>query len=67
MYLAMVVGNKKSMTTNNAGKLLAFFITMRMWRYNAGRITQWSTSRASLEVTVPVLYRPGRCHGQLIC
>ncbi len=35
----------------NAGKSLAISIAMQMWRYNAGHIAQWSTSRASLEAT----------------
>jgi hypothetical protein len=44
-----------SMTTKNAGKLLAILITMQMWQYDAGCIAQWSTSRALLEAT-------GCCH-----
>jgi hypothetical protein len=40
----MVVGNNESMTTKNAGKLLAISIAMPMWQYNAGCIAQWSTS-----------------------
>jgi hypothetical protein len=38
-------------TTKKLGKLLALLITMRMWWYDAGRITQLSKSRASLEAT----------------
>jgi hypothetical protein len=38
-------------TTKNAGKVLVISITMRMRRYDAGRIARWSTSRASLEAT----------------
>jgi len=34
----MVVGNKESMKTKNAGELLAISIAMRMWRYDAERI-----------------------------
>jgi hypothetical protein len=37
----------KSTTTKNSGKLLAISIAMRMRQYNAGHITQWSTSVAS--------------------
>jgi hypothetical protein len=44
----MLVGDNKSMTTKNAGKLLAILIAMRMRRYDTGHIAQWSTSRASL-------------------
>ena len=46
---------KKSVTTKNAGKLLAILIAMQMWWYDIGHIDQWSTSRASLEAT-------GCCH-----
>jgi hypothetical protein len=41
----------KSTTTQNAGKSLAIMMTMWMQRYDAGQITQWSTSRASLKAT----------------
>jgi hypothetical protein len=34
------------------GELLVILIAMRMQRYNVGRITQWSTSQASLDATV---------------
>jgi hypothetical protein len=40
-----------------------------MKRYNAGRISRWSTSRASLDAAigrVPVPYHPGSRHGQRI-
>ncbi len=47
----MVVGNNESAITKNAGKLMAILIAMAMQRYNAGCITQWSTSGASLEAT----------------
>ena len=47
----MVVGNKESTATKNAGKLLAILIAMAMQRYDAGRIVRWSTSRASLGAT----------------
>ena len=45
----MVVGNTESTATKKSGKLMAILIAMAMQRYNAGRITRWSTSRASLE------------------
>ena len=38
IYLAMVMGNIKSATTKNAGKLLAILIAIRMRRYDAGYI-----------------------------
>jgi hypothetical protein len=47
----MLVGNNELAITKNAGKSMAILIAMRMRRYNAGRIDQWSTSRASLEAT----------------
>jgi len=47
----MVVANNKSTMTKNEGKLLAILITMRMRRYDGGRIARWSTSWASLEAT----------------
>jgi hypothetical protein len=50
-YLAMLVGNNESRTAKNAGTLLAILIAMWMWRYDAGHIDRWSTSRASLEAT----------------
>ena len=40
--------NNKTMTTKNAGDLLA---AMRMRWYDTGRIAQWSTSGASLKAT----------------
>jgi hypothetical protein len=45
----------KSMMTKYAGTLLAILIANQMRRYNAGRIAQLSTPRASLEAT-------GCCH-----
>ena len=36
----MVMGNNKSATTKNAGKLLAISIAMRMQRYNVGHIAR---------------------------
>ena len=36
----MLVGNNELATTKKAGESLAISITMRMWRYNAGRITR---------------------------
>jgi hypothetical protein len=47
----MLVGNNELAITKNAGELLAILIAMRMWRYDVGHITRWSTSRASLEAT----------------
>ncbi len=47
----MVVANNEIDETKNAGKLTTISMTMRMQRYDAGRITRWSTSRASLEAT----------------
>jgi hypothetical protein len=47
----MVAGDNESTTTKNAGKSVAISIAMAMQRYDVGRITQWSTSRASLEAT----------------
>jgi len=47
----MVVGNNESTATKNAGKSMAILIAVAMQRYDAGRIAQWSTSRASLEAT----------------
>jgi hypothetical protein len=44
----MVVGNNKLRTIQNAGELLAILIAMRMRRYDAGRIAQWSRSMALL-------------------
>jgi hypothetical protein len=45
------VGNNKSTTTKNAGKLLAILIAVRVRRYDARLIAQWITSRASLKAT----------------
>jgi hypothetical protein len=39
-YLAMLVGNNKSATTKNAGKLLAISIAMQMRWCGVGRIAQ---------------------------
>ena len=69
----MAVGDNESTATKNAGELLVISIAMAMHWYDAGRIAQWSTSRASLEATgchhwrVPALYRTGSHHGQQIC
>ena len=49
LLLAMVVANNEIDKDKNAGELLAILIAMQMRRYNAGGITQWSTSMASLE------------------
>jgi hypothetical protein len=48
-------------TKKNAGKVLVILITMRMRRYNAGCIAQWSTSRASLEATGHWMLPLGKC------
>jgi len=45
------MGNIKSRTTKNVGKLLVILIAMQMRRYDAGHIARWITSRASLEAT----------------
>ena len=47
----MVVGDNELTATKNAGESMAISFVMAMQRYNAGCITQWSTSRASLEAT----------------
>ena len=47
----MLVGNNESTETKSAGESLAISIAMAMQRYDAGRIGQYSTSRASLEAT----------------
>jgi hypothetical protein len=47
----MVVGNNKLMATKNAGESMAISIAMAMQRYDAGRITRWITSGASLKAT----------------
>ena len=47
----MVVGNNESTVTKNAGESMAISIAMAMQWYDTGRISQWSTSRASLEAT----------------
>ena len=47
----MVVGDNKLTATKNAGESMSISIAMAMQRYDAGHITQWSTSRASLEAT----------------
>ena len=59
-YFAMVVGSNESRTPKNGGKLLAIKIDMAMQQYNAERIAQWSTSRASLKAT-------GCCHRSSAC
>jgi hypothetical protein len=60
----MVVGNNKLMATKNAGESLAILIAIAMQQYgtlDAGRITRWSTSRASLVAT------PGCRHWMSAC
>ncbi len=47
----MEVGNNKLVTTKNAGESLAISLAMWMQWYDAGHITQWSMSRASLGAT----------------
>ena len=47
----MVVGDNESTATKNAGESMAISTAMAMQRYDAGHITRWSTSRASLEAT----------------
>ena len=47
----MVMGNNKTATTKIAVESQAISIAIRMRRYNAGRIAQYSTSRASLWAT----------------
>jgi hypothetical protein len=44
-------GQQQIDNNENAGKLLAISIAVQMRRCNAGHITRWSTSRASLEAT----------------
>jgi hypothetical protein len=44
----MVVANNKIDETKNAGKLTTISMAMAMQRYDAGRISPRSTSRASL-------------------
>ena len=45
------MGEDESMVTKNAGESMAILIAMEINRYDAGRIAQWSTSKASLEAT----------------
>ena len=59
-YLAMVMGNSKSATTQNAGESLAILIAIQMRWYDAGRIVHKSTSMASLGAT-------GCCHRVSAC
>jgi hypothetical protein len=58
--LAMVKGNNKINDAKKSGKLLAISITTGMQQSKAGRMAQWSTSRASLEAT-------GCCHWASVC
>jgi len=51
MFFSYVSGQQQIDGYKNAGELMAVSIAMAMQRYDAGRITQWSTSRASLEAT----------------
>ncbi len=47
----MVVANNEIDETKNAGKWTTISMTMRLQRYDVGRIARWSTSRASLKAT----------------
>ncbi len=47
----MVVGDNELTSTKNSDESLAISMAMAMQRYDARRITRWSTSRASLEAT----------------
>ena len=47
----MVVANNEIGDNKNAGKSTTISMAMAMQGYNAGRITRWGTSRASLEAT----------------
>ena len=49
----MVVTNNKIDDTKNAGrsKTISMAMAMQRYDYDAGRIAQWSTSRASFEAT----------------
>jgi hypothetical protein len=49
--MVMVVANNEIDETKNAGKLTTISVAMAMQRYNAGHISQWSISRASIEAT----------------
>jgi hypothetical protein len=51
----MIVGDNESTATKNAGEWMDTSIAMTMQWYDAGPISRWSTSRASLEAT-------GCCH-----
>jgi hypothetical protein len=65
----MVMANNKLTATKNADKLLAISMAMAMQRYDARRITRWSTSRLHLKPLnaaigqVPAPYCPGSHHG----
>ena len=67
LLVSTFVDNNKIDDDKNTGELLAILITMQMRWYNTGPIAQWSTSRASLEVTgchhwasarIPLPWRP---------
>jgi hypothetical protein len=45
----MVMANNEIDETKNAGKLTTISMAMAMQQYDVGRISQWSTSRASFE------------------
>ncbi len=60
MVISYGYGQQQIGDAKNAGKTLAILIAMGMQQFNAGRIAQWSTSRASLEAT-------GCCHWESAC
>ena len=47
----LLVGDNELMATKNTGESLSTSIATAMQRSDAGHITQWSTSRASLKAT----------------
>ena len=47
----MAVGDNESTATKNAGESTTISMAMAMQRYDARRITRWSTSRNSLDAT----------------
>jgi len=54
------VGDNDIGDDKNAGKSTTISMAMAMQRYDAGRISRWSTSRASLEAN-------GCCHRVSAC
>ena len=59
--MLVVVGNNESVTTKNAGNLLAILIAMRMRQYAVGSIAGWSMPRASLGATGGSRHRVSAC------